>query len=43
MRNREGERDREIFTSALPLPNPWITGPDSLNGNGASGPLSGPA
>ena len=30
-------------TSLLPLPNPLITLPSSLRGNGASGPLSGPA
>jgi len=33
----------ESLTSLLPLPNPLITLPSSLRGNGASGPLSGPA
>jgi hypothetical protein len=31
------------LTSRLPLPNPLITGPLNLIGNGASGPFSGPA
>lgn len=31
------------LTSLLPRPNPLITGPCNLIGNGSSGPLSGPA
>jgi hypothetical protein len=40
------EPERKIdpwLTSLLPLPKPLITGPESLIGNGASGPESGPA
>ena len=42
---RSGNSDgREgVRTSLLPLPKPLITGPDSLIGNGDSGPESGPA
>jgi hypothetical protein len=51
----KGERDRErqgetgekqserSSTSLLPRPNPLMTGPESLIGNGGSGPESGPA
>jgi hypothetical protein len=34
---------KSIHTSLLPRPNPLITLPSSLIGNGVSGPLSGPA
>jgi hypothetical protein len=47
--DREKEIDEQykngksIHTSLLPRPNPLITLPSSLIGNGVSGPLSGPA
>lgn len=42
MRTNEQPKERS-HTSLLPLPNPLITLPSSRRGNGASGPLSGPA
>jgi hypothetical protein len=35
--------EEQTHTSLLPRPNPLITLPSSLSGNGFSGPLSGPA
>lgn len=42
MRTNEQPKERS-HTSLLPRPNPLITLPSSRRGNGASGPLSGPA
>ena len=37
-------KEMNVFlTSLLPLPNPLMTGPDNLMGNGGSGPAFGPA
>jgi hypothetical protein len=35
--------EEQVHTSLLPRPNPLITLPSSLSGNGFSGPSSGPA
>lgn len=42
-RRKIDKQSRQRRTSLLPLPKPLMTGPDSLIGNGGSGPPSGPA
>lgn len=40
---KKEKKSGQQLTSLLPRPNPLITGPCNLMGNGDSGPLSGPA